>query len=293
MNAMSTMDSGGASVGGALRQAAALLAAAAIDDPCREARLLLAHVTGRDGIALCAHGEAPLTPRARRRFHALVARRAQRVPMAQVVGRRGFRHLDLRVTAATLTPRPESETVVELALALFAPPAAPPASLLDVGTGGGCLLVTLLHLWPGSRALGIDLSRPALAVARANARACGVASRARFAVGDWLADVRARFELVVCNPPYIASGDLPALAPEVARHEPRLALDGGRDGLDACRRILPCLAAVLAPGGVAVFEHGAGQGPALERLAAAWGLAPVATGRDLAGRRRCLALRVR
>ena len=300
------------SVEAALRVAAARLAAAAIDDPRREARLLLAHATGRDGAFLRAHGDEPLAAGGRRRFFTLVARRACRVPMAQLLGRCGFRHLDLRVSPATLTPRSESETVVETALALFAGPAPPPgpagrvragrlspsaggarppASLLDLGTGGGCLLIALLDLWPQSRGTGIDLSGRALAVARANARACGVAARARFAVGDWLEGVRERFDLVVCNPPYVASGDLPGLEPEVACHEPRLALDGGGDGLDGYRRILPRLAGVLAPGGIAVFEHGAGQGPALERLAAARSLAVAARVRDLAGRRRCLALR--
>lgn len=299
------------SVEAALRVATARLAAAAIDDPRREARLLLAHATGRDGAFLRAHGDEPLATDGRHRFFALVARRARRVPMAQVLGRCGFRHLDLRVSPATLTPRPESETVVETALALFAGPAPPPglagrvcagrppqnaaarppASLLDLGTGSGCLLIALLDLWPQSRGMGIDLSGRALAVARANARACGVADRARFAVGDWLEGVRQRFDLVVCNPPYVASGDLPGLEPEVACHEPRLALDGGGDGLDGYRRILPRLAGVLAPGGIAVFEHGAGQGPALERLAAARSLAAVVRVRDLAGRRRCLALR--
>lgn len=279
------------SVEAALRVATARLAAAAIDDPRREARLLLAHATGRDGALLRAHGDELLAAGGRHRFFALVARRARRVPMAQVLGRCGFRHLDLRVTPATLTPRPESETVVETALALFAVCARPPASLLDLGTGSGCLLIALLDLWPQSRGTGIDLSGRALAVARANARACGVAARARFAAGDWLDGVRERFDLVVCNPPYVASGDIHALEPEVARHEPRLALDGGGDGLDGYRRILPRLSGVLAPGGIAVFEHGAGQGPALERLAAARSLAVAARARDLAGRRRCLALR--
>jgi release factor glutamine methyltransferase len=182
--------------------------------------------------------------------------------------------------------------VVEAALARLGRRDAP-LSILDLGTGSGCLLVALLHERPAARGLGVDRAPAALRAARANAAANGVGGRAAFAAADWGAPLAARFDLVVSNPPYIPAAEIAGLAPEVRLHDPRLALDGGADGLDAYRAILSGAPALLAPAGLAVLEVGAGQAPAVAGLAEASGLAVEAVVPDLAGHDRAVVLRPR
>jgi release factor glutamine methyltransferase len=273
------MGSGGMTVAQALRHATAALAAAGIDTPGLEARLLLAHAMGLDQAALLRDRgrTAPDT------FPALLARRLAHEPLALITGRQGFWTLDLEVSADTLIPRADSETLVQAALE--ACPA--PARVLDLGTGTGCLLLAVLAERPGAWGLGIDRNPRAAALARRNAAAAGLAGRACFAAGDWTAALAGRFDLVLSNPPYIETSAIAGLMPEVAYHEPRAALDGGADGLDAYRAILPALPALLAPGGVAVLELGAGQAGAVAALAAGF---RTATRRDLGGIERALVL---
>lgn len=251
-------------------EAAALLTAAGVEDPRREARLILAHAaaTGLDA--------GPL-----------VARRAAREPMAFITGTRGFWTIDVAVSPDTLIPRPDSETLIEAAIAAF-PDRSRVGRILDLGTGTGCLLLAALTEFPIAWGLGIDFSPGAASLARRNATLLGLADRAVFVCADWSAPVRTTFDLILCNPPYIEAAVIPGLMPEVGRHEPRRALDGGQDGLDAYRCLIPAIPALLAPGGVAILELGAGQSAAVTTLAEAAGLVVHAARFDLGGIARAL-----
>jgi release factor glutamine methyltransferase len=263
----------------ALAAAATRLREAGIENPQKEARLLAAHAaatTSTGLLALDAIDEAALA--------ALVARRAAHEPLAYITGRREFWGLDFAVSLATLIPRPDSETLIELALAH--PPAA---RILDLGTGTGCLLLSLLHEWPGATGIGVDLAPAAATLAARNAAALGLAARASFLAASWAAALDARFDLVISNPPYIESAEIAGLMPDVAIFEPATALDGGPDGLAAYRALLAALPALLTPNGAAILEIGATQAPAVAALAAAAGY--TATRRaDLAGHPRALRL---
>ncbi|MBN36356.1 MAG: protein-(glutamine-N5) methyltransferase, release factor-specific [Rhodospirillaceae bacterium] len=277
-------------VGELLVASAAELADAGVDEPRRDAQLLLAHALERDRGWLQAFPETIVEPEAHQCFTTLLECRKRRLPMAQVLCHREFWSLDLKVTGETLTPRPDSETLVETALSLFREREAP-RHILDLGTGTGCLLLALLSEWPSAKGVGVDRSAGTLAVARENARACDLESRVSLVEGDWLAGLTGSFDLVVSNPPYIPSGQIAGLEPEVSDHEPRQALDGGADGLSCYRIILSDVAMVLAPGGLVVLEHGERQAPALGALAAEHGFDVLEPARDLAGRLRCAVLR--
>jgi release factor glutamine methyltransferase len=268
----------------ALAWASPVLAAAGIEDPRREARWLAAHVLGLPPGAL----PMPDDSIDRAAFAAVVRRRESREPLALISGRRGFWTLDLAVSADTLVPRPETETLIEAALALCT--GAPPARILDLGTGTGCLLLAALHEFPGAFGVGVDLSPAAAALAGRNAAANGLAARAVFLAGDWAAPLRSRFDLILSNPPYIPAGDIAGLMPEVRCYEPLRALAGGADGLVAYRAVCAALPDLLAPGGVAVLELGAGQAGQVGALAEAAGLHYLGVKPDLAGIARAIAL---
>lgn len=269
----------------ALAMGAARLASAGVDSPRLDARLLLAHATGLSAAGLLRDLRQPVDAPG---YEALLARRAGREPLAYLLGTREFWSLPFLVSPATLIPRPDSETVVEAALAAH----ASPARVLDLGTGTGCLLLSILHERPDAWGVGTDLAAEAVRLAQANAARLGLADRAAFVCTDWVAALAGRFDLVVSNPPYIPSAELPGLMPEVANWEPRRALDGGLDGLDAYRRLCALLPGLLAPGGVAVLELGAGQAGAVAGLAQAANLVPASVRHDLAGVARALVLRV-
>lgn len=266
--------------------AADRLKAAGIDQPRREGRLLLAHALGLDPAAVMGHPEYPVPDRDG--FLALVEQRARGVPMAHILGRREFWSLDFRVTPDTLDPRPDSETLVEAALAALARRRGDALSVLDLGTGTGCLLLAVLSELPHAEGTGVDLSQAAAAVARENARRLGLDARSRFVVGDWAAALQGRFDLILSNPPYIPKGEIVALQREVAQFEPRLALDGGPDGLNAYRRLATELRHLLQPDGVAVLEVGAGQWRPVAGMMQDAGLAVGAPRPDLAGVERCV-----
>lgn len=261
----------------ALADAAAQLAAVT-DTPRLDAELLLAHALGitRERLLL---DPPPTVPPA---FAGLVTRRLSHEPVAYLTGTRAFWTIELAVGPGVLIPRPDSETLLEAALARFG--TRGPATILDLGTGPGTLLLAALDQWPGAVGVGIDVSETALDYARANADRLGLADRARFVAGGWRGSGD-RFDLILCNPPYVAGGD--ELAREVRDHEPAAALFAGADGLDAYRALAPLLPAQLAAGGVACLEIGAGQAAAVTALLAATGLAVVLR-RDLAGHDRCL-----
>jgi release factor glutamine methyltransferase len=270
----------------ALRQAAETLAGAGIENATREARLLLGHALGVPRTVV-VEPSAEIDPRC---FEPLLARRQAREPMAFILGRQGFWTLDLEVSPATLIPRADSEALIEAALAAL-PDRAAVRRVLDLGTGTGCLLLAALVEFPAARGVGVDISAAAAALAGRNARATGLADRVSLLCADWTTSVAGRFDLVLCNPPYVATPDLATLMPEVAGHEPRAALDGGRDGLDAYRSLLPALPALLDDGGVAVLELGQGQDAAVTELARRAGFRVADLRHDLGGIARALVLR--
>ena len=272
---------------GAQQWAAKHLAAAGIDTATLDARVLLQSVLRLSPGALIGARDRPLGAADRGSVVTAVERRAAREPLAYIVRQREFWSLDFRVGPAVLIPRPDSETLVEAAL--HALPSDRPVRVLDLGTGSGCLLCAVLSERPAATGVGVDISAAAAAVAAANARHLGFAARAAFVVGDWAGALTGTFDLILCNPPYIRAGDFDSLMPEVSRYEPRLALDGGTDGLAAYGRLCPDLPRLLVPGGSVFFELGIGQAPDVARLCAAAGLIPAPPRADLAGLSRCLA----
>ncbi len=277
----------GVGVGDAVAALARRLAAAGIAEARREARLVVALAMGVEPAVTLGWPERRLDAAAAARLAVLAQRRAAREPYARLAGRRPFWTLDLALSPATLDPRPDSETLIEAALALL-PDRSAPLRLLDFGTGSGCLLLALLSEFPEARGIGIDVMPGAVAVARRNAAAAGLAGRAAFAVGDWGGALGGTADVIVANPPYICSGDIDSLAPEVARYEPRMALDGGSDGLDAYRRLAGDTARLLRSGGLGLFELGEGQAAAVAHLMSGAGLAVKEIRRDLAGIERVL-----
>ena len=272
-----------------LDDAATRLRNAGVDSPRAEARLLLAHAMGvrqEDIISGARPDEAALA-----RFQSAVDRRSAREPFAYIVGRREFFSLDFAVGPGVLIPRPESETLIEEALRRF-PRADETLRVLDLGTGSGCLLLSFLAERRNAEGVGVDRSDVALGFARRNAMQLGLAGRARFLRGDWGESLSTRFDLIFVNPPYVKSCDIPALAPEVAVHEPASALDGGQDGLEAYRRIAPALAELLSARGRAFAEIGEGQAEAVSAIFAnGCGLVD-GTVTDLARIHRCLVVMV-
>ncbi|MBP6767231.1 MAG: peptide chain release factor N(5)-glutamine methyltransferase [Reyranella sp.] len=277
----------GASYDALLRDTAVALTAAGIDNARFEARLLLSRATGLAIEQLISRGPDAAPAAAAATLRELTARRVRREPMAYILGEREFWGLPFKVSPAVLIPRPDSETVIETVLDLL-PDRSRKLRILDLGLGSGCLLLTLLREYPQATGVGIDASEAALAVAQANAEALGVAPRARLTTGDWRQAgwtdlLEGPFDLLVSNPPYIESAAVGGLMPEVARHEPRLALDGGADGLAAYRIIAAALPALVVPGGWAIVEVGEGQAPEIASLFAAAGLAPRPSRKDLGG----------
>lgn len=264
----------------ALTATTARLAAAGVDDPARDARLLVAAAVGRAPERLRLDPDRGLDDAQALRLEGLVAARAARQPMGQLLGHRDFWKHRFIVTPDVLDPRPDTEALVAEALR------RPFARVLDLGTGSGAILLSLLAERPGATGLGTDLSEAALDVARRNAAALGLGGRAEFQRSDWFAGVEGRFDLIVSNPPYIAADEMAALAPEVRDWEPHLALTPGGDGLAAYRAIAAGAAAHLAPGGRLMVEIGAAQGPAVAAILAGAGLGPVRVLPDLDGRDR-------
>lgn len=275
-----------AGVGALLCRGGAALREAGIENARMEARWLLAHVLGATPEALLRDPQTPVAEEAAARFEAALTRRAAREPLAFITGRAGFWTLELEVAPHTLIPRADTETLVEAVLAR----GVAPRRVLDLGTGTGALLLAVLSEFPTATGVGVDLKPEAAALAARNAARLGLSDRAAFLAGDWASALDARFDLVLSNPPYIAAAEIPGLMPEVARHEPASALDGGRDGLDAYRAIITALPRLLAPDGLAVLELGQGQAEAVGALAKAAGLPVAGLRADLSGIPRAILL---
>ena len=251
------------------------------DTPRLDAELLLAHALGINRETLLLDPPAIDVPNG---FAALVERRAAGEPVAYITGRRGFWTIELEVAPGVLIPRPDSETLIAAAVEHFAGTDGP-MRLLDLGTGSGALLLAALDQWPAATGIGIDRSPAALDQARRNANRLGTSGRAEFRIGDWTEGVDEQFNLILCNPPYVAAGA--ELGPGVAAFEPPEALFAGGDGLEDLARLAPTIGALLAPGGIAAIEIGFDQGESAASLFERQGL-NLSVARDLGGRSRAL-----
>jgi release factor glutamine methyltransferase len=268
-----------------VRWTAAYFGRHGVTTPRLDAEVLLAHVLGCQRIDLYVRFEQPVEVRERERFRALIQRRAlERMPVAYLTGEREFWSRSFAVTPAVLVPRPETETLVRAALDRA------PLRALDFGTGSGVIAAAVALESPATQLWALDRSRAALAVAAANLARHGLRERVSLVCADRLSALRARFDLIVANPPYVATSDLERVAPEL-RHEPRVALDGGADGLDVVRRLIDEAPARLSPGGWLLLEIGAGQAQRVEALLGSAGATSREVIRDLAGIERVVAAR--
>lgn len=281
----------GQSIEASRRILAARFADSGIDSAALDARLLIGAALQLDLTGLIAQGQRQIAMDEADRLESFALRRIAGEPVARILGTREFWGLPLTVSRDTLVPRPDTETVVEAALDVLRTDGLTGRALriADLGTGTGAILLALLTELPVATGIGTDLSAAALDIAAANARELGLASRADFIVSDFAAGLSGGFDLIVSNPPYIRSADIATLAPEVRDHDPRLALDGGRDGLDAYRQIAPQAAKLLTPGGLLVLEIGQDQDTDVVPLMTAAGLTVAGPARtDLAGIGRAL-----
>ncbi|WFU73045.1 peptide chain release factor N(5)-glutamine methyltransferase [Bradyrhizobium sp. CB2312] len=258
----------GHSIESARRALAARLQAAGIEEPGLDARLLVGAAVELDLTAMVTQAARRLTPEEAARLEGYAQRRLAHEPVARILGAREFWGLPFRLSEATLVPRPDTETVVELALEIFREfrISGRRPRIADIGTGSGAILLALLHEIPEAFGVGTDVSLTALSTARDNAAALGLSGRAAFVACSYAAALQGPFDLIVSNPPYIPSAEIPKLSIEVREHDPHLALDGGNDGYDAYRILIPQAAERLAAGGALIVEAGQGQARNIETL---------------------------
>ncbi len=286
--------SSGTTVEGARRALAARLQSAGIEAAELDARLLVGATLRLDLTGMITQGARPLTPAEISLLEQFAQRRLAGEPVARILGTREFWGLPFRLSEATLVPRPDTETVVELALEICRalPMAGRSPRIADIGTGSGAILLALLHEIPDAFGVGTDISLMALRTAQDNAAALGLAGRAAFVACRYAAALAGPFELIVSNPPYIRAADIAGLSRDVRDYDPHLALDGGVDGFDAYRALIPEAAQRLAPGGALIVEAGEGQAGGIETLMAAAALVPQKPPKaDLAGIPRAVAAR--
>ena len=280
----------GSSIEEARRSLLKAFADAALDSPQADARILLRLVTGLSQTDLALHHARLLTAAESEHLSALAGRRLQREPIARITGEQEFFGLTFRLTQACLVPRADSEVLIEAALRLCPQDTG---RVLDLGTGPGTLLLAFLHQRPGWSGTGVDLSPEACATAQDNAGRMGLSARTTILQGTWTAPLTGTFDCILTNPPYIPSATCETLDPEVSHHDPRLALDGGEDGLEAYRHLAGEIPTVLAPGGHVFIEAGIGQANDIARLFVAKGLDHRETRNDLSGIPRCVILQSR
>jgi release factor glutamine methyltransferase len=263
----------GLTVEAARRALAALLKGNDIEAPDLDARLLIGAALDLDHTGLATQAARKITDHEAKIIDLYAQRRIAHEPVARILGRKEFWGLNLRLSEATLVPRPDTETVVEAALEIFRSdlPAGKAPRIADIGTGSGAILLALLSELPEATGVGTDISAAALATAEMNAQRLGLAGRASFVQCDYAAGLSGAFDLIVSNPPYIRSADIAALDPDVRNHDPRLALDGGADGLAAYRTIIPQAARLLAAQGFLIFEVGHDQSTAVSEIMRAAG----------------------
>lgn len=256
-----------------------------------DARLLLAHALAIDPGEIAIRDELPMADDLIATANEMAERRLRGEPVARIIGEKEFWSLPFRLSPATMVPRPDTETLVESVLDRLGREGRrnDPLTLIDLGTGSGCILLALLSELPNANGIGVDLAKEAVITARNNAVRLGLGGRARFVAGNWTRAIAGRFDVIVANPPYVDREALPALPREVIGFDPRMALDGGSEGLAPYRLIIPDLPRLLAPHGIAALEFGPRQGGAIAELAAAVDLSTEIR-LDLAGRERCVLL---
>ena len=285
---LAALEAGGATIGQAVRLLARLFAASG-EGARAEARMLVGLVAGLDLTGLVTRADRVVCEGEGRRLAGLARRRLGGEPVQRIVGSAGFFGLEFRLSAETLVPRPDTETLVEVVLDRLEGVARP--RIADIGVGSGAILVALLHERTDAIGVGVDVSADALATARANAEANGVSERALFARGSWVEPLSGDFDAIVSNPPYIATEVIVGLDAEVRLHDPMRALDGGADGRDAYRVLTATIGDRLKPGGLVAFEIGFDQAEAVSGLLAAAGFVAIEVIRDLAGRDRVVSAR--
>jgi release factor glutamine methyltransferase len=271
-----------ATLGAVLLAAQTRLKSAGVDTPRLDAILLLAEATTLSEDLIRSRPQTPLSAEGVAAFEAMLQRRLRREPVSKIIGRREFWSLDFRTSPDVLDPRGDSETLVAGVLAAI-PNRDAALRIVDFGTGSGCLLLSLLHELPNATGVGIDVSPPALAIAQDNAERLGLSSRSLFRLGSWGRGIEGSFDILISNPPYIESGVVPNLEPEVADYDPLLALDGGADGLEAYRALLPDMARLATKDAFAALEVGMGQDVAVSHLLAGAGFGEIAVLPDLSG----------
>jgi release factor glutamine methyltransferase len=277
----------------AFKQAVARLKEAGGETPILDARLLIQHALGIEWNQLFTGPDRDLTPEEAQKIEAVIGERLAGKPVSRIIGQRGFWKADFAINEHVLDPRPDTETVI-MAVTRLLPDLGAPLSILDLGTGSGAILLALLHEYPAASGSGVDISSEAIHIARHNAERLDMTGRANFAVRDWndgLAEIRGQFDVIVSNPPYIPSGDIPGLAPEVRQHDPLQALDGGPDGLTAYRALAKLIPGLLKPGGLVVLEMGIGQIEAVKKLFTDAGFGDFSSWKDLGGIDRALSMK--
>ncbi|MGY9002492.1 MAG: peptide chain release factor N(5)-glutamine methyltransferase [Rhodospirillales bacterium] len=274
-------------LGSAFEQAFQMLKEAGVGEARLDARLLVAHATENETATIFGFPERPIENQQVLLLEASLRRRIAREPMAYILKTREFWSLPFIVSSDTLVPRPDSETLIEAVLEHI-PETRRNLSILDLGTGSGCLLLSLLSKFSNAIGIGVDASEAALDIAKQNAAALGLEERATFVVSDWTEKVEDQFDIVIANPPYIPSSDIPNLEADVAQYEPLSALDGGANGLDSYRKILRQLPKVLTDDASIFLESGAGQASAVSKMVREIGFQHIETKKDLAGIERCV-----
>ncbi len=270
-----------ARLGEAVKAVSSLLKSAGVDSARLDARLIVSNAAGLEPQSVLIKPEHSLSSDTLKVIENRTQRRIQREPLSHILGVREFWSLDFKVNADTLTPRADTETLIETVLKQFSE--SDEINILDLGTGSGCILLTLLSELTKARGVGVDISEAALTIAKQNAQTLGLSERASFQQGQWAKGVIDKFDVVVSNPPYIPSKDIEGLEPEVAIFEPKLALDGGIDGLDAYRAIAKDLSGLLLPGGIACFEVGIDQATDVGEILIGEGFSSLELSADLSG----------
>ncbi len=277
-------------IGGAVNDLTAQFAAAGLDTPRLDARLLVGAAVGLEPSLLFARTDVALAPEHVTRIASHAARRLRREPVSRILGRREFWGLEFGLNAATLDPRPDTETLVSSVVGLRETYPGP-RRILDLGTGTGCILIAILTEWKDASGIGVDIAPEAVAAARQNAERLGLTGRAAFRENNWADGIDEEFDLIVSNPPYIAQHEAASLAPDVALYDPPAALFAGADGLAAYRALIPAAKPRLAPGGRLLLEIGATQAEAVENLLQGSGFDPESRISDLGGKTRVLVAR--